>query len=53
MSKGFDETMPTFGGLYGGGGSIREVKDFVEGSDAILYLGRYGVRLRHNLKHAC
>lgn len=44
MSKGFDETMPTFGGVYGGGGSLPEIKKCVEGSDAILYIGRFAVR---------
>jgi TPP-dependent 2-oxoacid decarboxylase len=44
MGKGsVDETLPWFGGVYGGAGSYPDVKKVVESSDAILWVGRYGV----------
>lgn len=46
MGKGgIDEDIPSFGGFYAGAGSHPEVKNAVEGSDLILWLGRYGVSL--------
>jgi TPP-dependent 2-oxoacid decarboxylase len=41
MSKGFNETLPTYGGVYGGGASNLEIKKYVESSDAIVYVGRF------------
>ena len=40
MGKGaVDETLPTFGGVYAGDGSQREVKERVEAADLVLSIG--------------
>lgn len=44
MSKGFDESMPTFGGVYGGFASTKEVREAVESADCVLWIGAYNVR---------
>ena len=44
MGKGsVNESLPNFGGCYGGGGSFPEVKEAVETADAVLWLGSYKV----------
>ncbi|TVY83891.1 Pyruvate decarboxylase [Lachnellula suecica] len=45
MSKGFiPENLPTFGGVYGGAGTLPEAKKVVESSDCTLWLGSYPAR---------
>lgn len=44
MGKGsVNETLPNYGGIYGGIGSYPQVREVVESSDAILWIGRYPV----------
>jgi pyruvate decarboxylase len=44
MGKGaVDESLPTYGGYYGGGGSFDYVREYIDKSDALLFLGRYAV----------
>lgn len=40
MGKGIiDETLPNFGGVYAGNGTHDVVREFVEGSDLVLFMG--------------
>lgn len=42
MGKGAaNETLPTYGGVYGGAGTHPDVKKAVEGADAVFWLGNY------------
>jgi len=42
MGKGAaNETLPTYGGVYGGAGTYPDVKKAVEGADAVFWLGNY------------
>lgn len=41
MSKGFDENLPKFGGIYGGLASPKSIRDAVEGADCVLWIGSY------------
>ena len=44
MGKGgTDETAPGFGGVYGGAGSIPDVKNVVESSDCVFWIGNFPV----------
>lgn len=44
MGKGsITEHLPTFGGIYGGASSFREIQDIVERADLVLWLGNYPV----------
>lgn len=46
MGKGaITEHLPSFGGVYGGAGSLPEIKQGVEGSDCVLWVGNYPVSL--------
>jgi len=44
MSKGFDENLPKFGGIYGGLASPKPVREAIESADCILWVGSYSVR---------
>jgi pyruvate decarboxylase len=42
MGKGAaNETLPSYGGVYTGAGSHPDIKNVVESSDAVLFIGRY------------
>jgi len=41
MSKGFTESLPNFGGVYGGAGSVPGLQDFIESADTVLWVGSY------------
>ncbi|KUJ13706.1 putative pyruvate decarboxylase [Mollisia scopiformis] len=42
MGKGgITENLKTFGGVYGGSGSLPEIKKAVEGADCVLWVGNY------------
>ena len=44
MGKGtLNETLPSYGGYYAGAASFPEISQYVESSDALLYIGRYPV----------
>jgi len=46
MAKGsVSEHLPTYGGVYGGAGSFPEIKNIVESSDCVLWLGNYPVSI--------
>jgi pyruvate decarboxylase len=50
MGKGAtDETLPTFGGIYDGIGTVPEVKKAVESADVLLWIGRFSVSLYSRL----
>ena len=45
MGKGsVPENLPTFGGVYGGLASWQDVRNSIESSDCVLWLGNYPVR---------
>ncbi|KAK5046012.1 hypothetical protein LTR84_008799 [Exophiala bonariae] len=41
MSKGFTESLPNFGGVYGGAGSVPGVQNAIETADTVLWIGSY------------
>lgn len=41
MSKGFTESLPNFGGVYGGAGSVAGVQEAIESADLVLWVGSY------------
>ena len=44
MGKGaLTETLPSYGGYYAGAASFPEIRQYVESSDALLFIGRYPV----------
>lgn len=44
MSKGgVSEGLGTFGGVYSGGGSTRDIRSAVESADLVLFIGNYPV----------
>lgn len=44
MGKGaLNETLPSYGGYYAGAASFPEIRQYVESSDAIMFIGRYPV----------
>ena len=44
MGKGaLNETLSSYGGYYAGAASYPEIRQYVESSDALLYIGRYPV----------
>ena len=46
MGKGtLDETLSSYGGYYAGAASFPEIRQYVESSDALLFIGRYPVRM--------
>lgn len=46
MGKGaLNETLPSYGGYYAGAASYPEIRQYVESSDALLFIGRYPVRM--------
>jgi pyruvate decarboxylase len=46
MGKGaMTESLSSFGGVYGGSGSLPEIKKAVESSDFVLWIGNYPVCL--------
>jgi hypothetical protein len=46
MGKGsLNETLSSYGGFYGGAATFPEIRQYVESSDALLYIGRYPVRI--------
>ena len=46
MGKGtLNETLSSYGGYYAGAASFPEICQYVESSDALLYIGRYPVRI--------
>ena len=49
MSKGFDETLPNFGGVYLGRGSVEGLQEAVESADCVLWLGSFNVYLDHSI----
>jgi pyruvate decarboxylase len=56
MGKGsLNETLSAYGGYYAGAASFPEIREYVESSDALLYIGRYPVRILSmlNLKLPC
>ncbi len=46
MGKGsISEQYPGFGGIYNGGGSIPQIREAIEGSDLVLWIGNYPVSI--------
>jgi TPP-dependent 2-oxoacid decarboxylase len=46
MGKGsLNESLSSYGGYYAGAASFPEIRQYVESSDALLYIGRYPVRI--------
>ena len=44
MSKGFAETLPKYGGLYEGLGSVEGTRNAIELADCVLWIGSFNVR---------
>ena len=56
MGKGsLNETLSSYRGYYAGAASFPEIRQYVESSDALLYIGRYPVCILSmlNLKVLC
>jgi pyruvate decarboxylase len=52
MSKGsVTEHYPSFGGVYGGAGSIPPVQKTIETSDLVLWIGNYPVSTSNTARH--
>ena len=43
--SGVNEEFLSYGGVYAGAGTVPQVKEAGEGSDAVLWIGNYPVRL--------
>lgn len=43
MSKGFAETLPKYGGLYEGLGSVEGTREAIESADCVLWIGSFNV----------
>ena len=50
MGKGgIDEELPNFGGAYSGLGSVPAVREAVEASDAVFWIGNYPVSMQSSI----